>query len=430
MTIWNLQKKNWTKSTQYRCKTREAEQGAAGDIFAHRREFDLKSGKKSFLYLYLISTVTYSAFALIGPFLGAYYRLHDLTGTQIGILSCITCLFSFLVQPLWAARADRTGRAKTYVCIIALGAGISVLSYCFMHRFGGFVIATTLYALFYTSVSPMIDTISMRECRNRGHQFSLVRLGGTISYAVIALIIGQFIQKQPVLSFVLGSAAYFVLFILLGRLPESENHQPQPEKRKRRFIGRISEIFTDRSIYFVLILAFIFQLGFGFLFSFLSVYVTDLGYGQSLIGILQCISAATEIPILLIIHRMERKFGSLPLIAFAACLMGVRLLLCAQGSVPMLIFAMLLQGPSYMVLYYCSSMFIQSHVFKGKASEGQSVLYLVQSGAASIISNLFGGMIVDALGFTRTFTVVGTAMLISSGAVAAVMMVTERKKTG
>lgn len=387
----------------------------------------MKRERTSFIYLYLISSVTYSAFALIGPFLGAYYRLNGLTGTQIGVLSCITCLFSLLVQPLWAARADCSGKAKTYVCIIALGAGISVLSYCFAHSFGGFVAAAAFYALFYTSVSPMIDTISMRECRIFGHQFSLVRLGGTISYAAIALIIGRFVQKRPTISFVMGAIAYFCLFGLLSRLPAGENHQPQPDRKGFRFIGRIAEIFTDRSVYFVLILAFIFQLGFGFLFSFLSVYVTDLGYGQSLIGTLQFISAGTEIPVLLIIYRVERKFGSLHLIAFAACLMGVRLLLCARGSIPMLILAMLLQGPSYMVLYYCSSMFIQSHVFKGKASEGQSILYLVQGGAASIISNLFGGMIVDALGFVRTFTIVGIAMLISSGAVAVVMTVTERK---
>ena len=293
---------------------------------------DVKRDKTSFIYLYLVSSVTYSAFAFIGPFLGAYYRLNDLTGTQIGVLNVITCLSSLLIQPLWAAGADRTGRAGTFVRIIALGAGLSALSYCFAHSFGGFVMASLLYALFYTSVSPMIDTISMRECRTVGCQFSFVRLGGTISYAVIALIIGRFVQKMPVLSFILGSAAYFVLLLLLFGLPDSENHQPQPEKKGFRFVGRLSDIFTDRSIYFVLILAFIFQLGFGFLFSFLSVYVTDLGYGQSLIGILQFISAATEIPILLLIHRIEKRFGSLKLIAFAVCLMGIRLLLCAGGT--------------------------------------------------------------------------------------------------
>lgn len=388
---------------------------------------DVKRDKTSFIYLYLVSSVTYSAFAFIGPFLGAYYRLNDLTGTQIGVLNVITCLSSFLIQPLWAAGADRTGRAGTFVRIIALGAGLSALSYCFAHSFGGFVMASLLYALFYTSVSPMIDTISMRECRTVGCQFSFVRLGGTISYAVIALIIGRFVQKMPVLSFILGSAAYFLLLLLFG-LPDSENHQPQPEKKGFRFVGRLSDIFTDRSIYFVLILAFIFQLGFGFLFSFLSVYVTDLGYGQSLIGILQFISAATEIPILLLIHRIEKRFGSLKLIAFAVCLMGIRLLLCAGGTVPALILAMLLQGPSYMVLYYCSSMYIQTHVLKGKASEGQSVLYLVQSGAASIISNLFGGMIVDVLGFVKTLLILGIALLVSSGAVAAVMAAAGRKR--
>lgn len=73
-------------------------------------------------------------------------------------------------------------------------------------------------------------------------------------------------------------------------------------------------------------------------------------------------------------------------------------------------------------------MYIQTHVLKGKASEGQSVLYLVQSGAASIISNLFGGMIVDALGFVKTLLILGIALLVSSGAVAAVMTAAGRKR--
>ena len=75
---------------------------------------DVKRDKTSFIYLYLVSSVTYSAFAFIGPFLGAYYRLNDLTGTQIGVLNVITCLSSFLIQPLWAAGADRNDRRRLY----------------------------------------------------------------------------------------------------------------------------------------------------------------------------------------------------------------------------------------------------------------------------------------------------------------------------
>ena len=71
-----------------------------------------------------------------------------------------------------------------------------------------------------------------------------------------------------------------------------------------------------------------------------------------------------------------------------------------------------LNGPSGMVFYLVCMDFIYSHVKPGKETEGQSVLYIVQAGAASILGNLLGGRAIDLFGVGQTFAMLGTVVAI------------------
>ena len=70
----------------------------------------------------------------------------------------------------------------------------------------------------------------------------------------------------------------------------------------------------------------------------------EIGYGQSQIGLLNCISASSEIPVLLCIKKLTRKFGAIPLIGASTFLMGIRLFCVSGGSLPFFMLAQAMQG--------------------------------------------------------------------------------------
>ena len=73
---------------------------------------------------------------------------------------------------------------------------------------------------------------------------------------MIVLLVGVYLRKNPSAQFFLASIGYLILLLLLLRLPESENHQPIAIKKALPFWQqfKLSEIFVDKTIYFVLAL--------------------------------------------------------------------------------------------------------------------------------------------------------------------------------
>ena len=84
------------------------------------------------------------------------------------------------------------------------------------------------------------------------------------------------------------------------------------------------------------------QFGINYYSAFLGVYLLELGYSQSLLGVLNCISALSEIPVLLLIHRLSRRYKETVLLTAAVGCMALRLILLSAGNVALMAAAQLL----------------------------------------------------------------------------------------
>jgi GT2 family glycosyltransferase len=168
---------------------------SSGDI--HSADTVISPGKCSPVLLLLINSFLYISVALYSPFLSAYYRQNGITSSQIGILMTVAPLASVIIQPFWAKRSDESGKAKKYVCAIILGIIVSLYTFYLGHSFTTFLIASILLALFSTSVNPMIDAIVIRNANYFQYNFAIIRMGGTVGYAVIVLLVGVYLRKNP-----------------------------------------------------------------------------------------------------------------------------------------------------------------------------------------------------------------------------------------
>jgi hypothetical protein len=167
-------------------------------------------------------------------------------------------------------------------------------------------------------------------------------------------------------------------------------------------------IFKTKTIIFVLIIAFIMQFALSFHGAFMSVYVVLLGEDQSMIGILFCISAFSEVPVLFAIQKLIKRFNTMNLLFFASFLVALRIIfvpLAEVGGLACIIISQILQGPTYMISYYGCVTYISENVIEGKMSQGQSILVMIQGGIASIGGSLIGGAISDLFGLVMAFVI-------------------------
>ncbi len=165
----------------------------------------------------------------------------------------------------------------------------------------------------------------------------------------------------------------------------------------------MSSVFLSNEIVFVLAFAFVSSAGIGFIGAFLGRYSIELGQGQNLVGLLSAISAASEIPILLISAKLIRRFGEIALLAFSCFAAALRLALVGSGVVPVMICGQLLQSVSYMTVYYSCVTYIARNTYEDRRSLGQSAFVMVQSGMSVVVANLFGGWACDVFGTRCSF---------------------------
>ena len=397
-------------------------------------------GKHSaWLRLFLINVSFWVTCGSCAPFLSAYYKRIGLSFTQIGVLLAIGPIFAIFIQPLWAMLSDRTGKRKLLLILLALCTAGAYLLYYLGTSFAVCLLAVLVVSLFSLALLPLCDALVIDRANAYGFPFARIRIGGTLGYAVMVFGAGMFLEKFDGAQFAVASVAYLLFAGAVMLLPQGRVRKEAASARKevalaqeeaapareeaasareetatarRKAVPARESIFDTSEILFVLALALIESLGLGFCGSFTGSYAVELGFGSSLIGVLSCISALSEVPILLFAGKLMDRFGEIPLLIFSGVMMSLRLCLTGMGLVPAMISAQLLQSVTYMTTYICCTQYISKHVRAGKMSQGQSALAIVQSGLAAVASNLFGGMLVDAVGTRQAFFAVAAGVLV------------------
>lgn len=376
-------------------------------------------GKRSaWLRLFLINVSFWVACGSCAPFLSAYYKRIGLSFTQIGVLLAIGPIFAIFIQPLWAMLSDRTGKRKLLLILLALCTAGAYLLYYLGASFAVCLLAVLVVSLFSLALLPLCDALVIDRANAYGFPFARIRIGGTLGYAVMVFGAGMFLEKFDGAQFAVASVAYLLFAGAVMLLPQGRVRKEAAPARKeaaparKEAVPARESIFDTSEILFVLALALIESLGLGFCGSFTGSYAVELGFGSSLIGVLSCISALSEVPILLFAGKLMDRFGEIPLLIFSGIMMSLRLCLTGMGLVPAMISAQLLQSVTYMTTYICCTQYISKHVRAGKMSQGQSALAIVQSGLAAVASNLFGGMLVDAVGTRQAFFAVAAGVLV------------------
>lgn len=390
---------------------------------------------KKHLDLYVVNGMYWVTAAAFLPFIGAYYTSIGMTDGQVGVLAAVFPLAALVIQPFWAYLSDRTGKRKRMLLGLCAASGAAVLLFLRADSFWKCFFAIFLYAAFSTALLPLCDALVIEAAKKRGADFSRIRMAGTVSYAVAVVLIGTLAGDSFRWIFLFGGISYAAYFLCCCGLREGadekipgcwmegkssgqmEAEMPEDDPRKRQKTGR-TRLFRSRRIFAVLLFAFALQLGLMYHGTFLGVYLVDLGYDNGMIGVMNGVSALSEVPVLFLINRIRKKAGIMRLLFLAVALCALRLFLVSTGDVAWMIPAQLLQGPSYMVSYFCCVMYVSENVLDGRISQGQSLLTMVQTGLGAICGSLAGGFAAERLGTRGGFLAVGCLILILAAAAA------------
>jgi PPP family 3-phenylpropionic acid transporter len=266
------------------------------------------------------------------------------------------------------------------------------------------VITIALLAFAFRSTTPLLDAVTTISIGKTGN-YGKIRATGSTSYIVMVLIL----QWIPVMK--MESAFNIAFWIALTTamsivpalfLPSSTMMRASAARPALSPLKKPRRIWTAAFIMGFLII-FLCRLGITPAYSFFSLFLVEELHWDA-VGVLNGLSAATEVPFMFFSARLIRRFGALPLLGASAAAIALRMALYAffpfKGAI---IAAQCLHSLCYGLFHPAAIAFITSSVPPERRALGMSLYLSLGTGLPMLLGNLLCGFLLENAGYPTLF---------------------------
>jgi PPP family 3-phenylpropionic acid transporter len=353
------------------------------------------------LYFLLFYAAIYMGNALFGNFFPVYLNAKGFSQAEIGILFSIGPIVSIIGQPTWGIIGDKTRARNRVLQALLLGSGAAMLLMPLSDRFLYVLLMIGLFTLFQSSIFPMSDAVTLEELdRHKSWNFGIIRLGGTIGFAIMSAAFGSLAGERVDAIFLTYACVMVAATLLTLRFPASS------ASAAPKIAAGFGSLFRNTKLMIYLGYSFTIQTTLGFYYSFFPIYLTQLGGDNALLGWSMFISAFSELPFLLFAGPILKRIPIGAVLAFAGLAASVRWLLFSQLPAPHWVLPVqVLHGGIFIVLTVAMATHINRTVAPEWKASGQALHGLITFGAARIAGSLIGGFASEAIGIRDTFLI-------------------------
>ena len=336
--------------------------------------------------------------AVYQNFSGVYFRTVGFSRTAVGVLAALSPIVAMLTQPLWGGMADRARSKNRMLIIMLTGAAVSMAAYAISPAHAWLAAMVAVNALFYTSVSPLGDTICLEASAREGFRYGPIRWAGTAAFALVAAAAGWIIGDEPVRMIPLSAALTVLCAIVTLALPKVAGHQAG-EKR------RMTELLRDKRLLHLIIASCAMMTSMAVFYAFFPVYFTEeLGGSAAALGWAYFISAMSETPFLFLSDRVLGKLGAPKMLLYSCGVMALRWGVLALAATPGVALAsQALHGGCFIVLSYTMVRYVDMTVPDELKASGQMLYAMLSINLARVLGALLGGLLGESIGMPLTF---------------------------
>lgn len=378
--------------------------------------------KKLQLKYNILHGLYWIVFCCCNGYATVFLQYKGLTNTQIGLVTGIgsvsTIFLSPFVTSLISKRKNMTIRKVFNFIFLLLSVFFLVMMFFDLPVIFLMVLYIGVLSLFVTT-TPLLSMIAMNyTMMNKEVNFGLARGIGSVSYALIALVMGSLVRLfDPMVIGVLYVVCSLLFVVLLHSFEKFEMEHEETEDKT----SLISIIKKYKTLFFVL-------LGYSFNFAgttSLSTYliniIKNLGGNTTIYGIALFIMAASEMPAMALTTKLMKKFNTMSLIAFSGiCYLFRNILVCIAPNIFFVFVGMAFQSMTYGLLTSLLAYYVLDICEEKDQLMGQTLIGIMTSGIGSTLGNISGGMIQDIFGIhimlivVCVLTIIGTTVMVVS----------------
>lgn len=339
--------------------------------------------------------ILYGCFACYFPFLSIYFGSRNFNYTQMGIVFAINSLIGVLFQPMWGYITDKFLYKKKALMIMMVGSTIAIFNFLFTRSLLFVIFCQILFVAFESPLAPVADAYSYEIIQsNKNIQYGRIRLMGSAGFAVMAAIAGIIIKITNIDS---AFIIYAILMLGVIFITKSINFKGDGDISNKISFTDLGALFKNRRFMIFILSVFLFNIAQGANGNYIAVLIQKTGGDASNIGIMNFITAMTELPVLFFSVRLLKRFGTLNLYILSAVTFSIRYFLDSISSnYNIVLIIQILQCVTF-TFYIISALQYVNEVIPPKMRTSGITLYTaIGCGLGGFIGNIIGGIIIDS----------------------------------
>ncbi len=355
----------------------------------------------------------FAAMGAFVPFWNLYLQNEGFDARQIGILSAVFMGTRIFAPNIWAWVADTTGYRVLVIRIGALTAALSftaiLLDLSFFALAGLFVV----FSFFWNAVLAQFEVVTLHFLGDQYAKYSRVRLWGSIGFIVAASGLGVVfnyynITLLPIILLVLLASIFVCTCLIDGSRETAHADQSQS-------FSELWAILRQPAIWGFFAVCFLLQFSHGPYYTFYSIYMEELNYSSTVVGLLWSLGVAAEVGIFIIMHKLLSRFGVRPILLASLVLATLRWLVIGTmaDSLWILLAAQLLHAATFGT-FHCAGIELIRQRFPAKfAGQGQAFYSASSFGLGGAVGAYMSGTLWDTL-HSGIFIVAALATLLAT----------------
>ena len=316
------------------------------------------------------------------PYLPLWLASVGLSAREIASIGACPLFVRVLVMPAIAFAADRSGDYRRFLILLCWSALACQMLLSQLRGFWPIFAVSLVFALTWTSIMPLAETIAIAGMRSVRLDYGRVRLWGSISFIAAALAGGWLVgQVDPQALFWLLIAGSALLMVAACALPAPVAGVGGPARPSRVRLADLAQLMGSPSFVLFLLAAGATQAAHAAFYTFGTLHWSALGISTVVAGMLWTVGVAAEILVFAVSRAALGRAGPTAILALAAAVAIVRWCAMAFDPPVWLLFALQsLHGVTFAASHVGAIHFMARAVPEGQGGSAQAAYACFGSG--------------------------------------------------
>lgn len=334
----------------------------------------------------------FAYYAYVGaftPYASLFFADRGMGAAEIGILMSLMQVTRIFGPNLWGWVADHTQRRVTVLRVTAVAALIVFGGLVVGSGFTQFFIVMLLLNTSTSAQGPLSEALMLSEMKGDLTHYGRLRLWGSIGFIVTVTAGGKLLDWQGISAMPWLSWGLLGLVLLaslrMKETPHQQVHRSLPSVRSLLLRPEVAAFFTST---FMMVAAH------SALYVFYSLYLAQIGYSKTVIGLMWSLGVIAEIVFFYFQAPIFRRFGVRVLMLTSLTIAIGRFLLIGFGAQSLfwLLFAQLLHSATFAAHHSASVLSMQRWFAGPLQARGQALYISISYG----LGGSFGGLLLSA----------------------------------